>query len=66
MVGTKIARPMHRWRTNNSPKRWIDGRNENNSLNGCKNSSPKGWVERKFIGRHRDYLLDRKAVAGAS
>ena len=31
-----------------------------------KNNSPKGWVEGKFIGLHRDNLLDRKAVAEAS
>ena len=31
-----------------------------------KNNLPKGWVEEKFIGRHRDNLLDQRAVAGAS
>ena len=31
-----------------------------------KNNSPKGWVEGKFLGRHRDNLLDRKVAAGAS
>ena len=29
-----------------------------------KNNSPKRWVGGEFIGRHRDNLLDRKAVAG--
>ena len=28
-----------------------------------KNNSPNGSVEGKFIGRHRDNLLDRKAVS---
>ena len=31
-----------------------------------KNNSPKGWAEEKFIGRHRDNLLDQRAVARAS
>ena len=31
-----------------------------------KNNLPNGWVEGKFIGRHRDInLLNRKVVAGA-
>ena len=29
-----------------------------------RNNSSNGWVEGKFIGRHRDYLLDRKASEG--
>ena len=29
-----------------------------------KNNSPSGWVDGKFIGRHRDNLLDRKPVQG--
>ena len=53
----------------------VENIKKNNSPHRCKkaelndwykNNSPNGWIEGKFIGRHRDNLLDRKAVAGAS
>ena len=45
---------------NNSPHRCMQG-----ELNDWyKNNFPSGCIERKFIGRHRDNLLDRKAMAG--
>ena len=73
MVGTKITLSRDGRHKNNSTKGGTDGglygRQENNSPNGwmAQKQLAKGMgIEGKFIGRHRDNLLDRKAVAGAS